>query len=96
MRFAYKVFYRVGRWRQTRFRGSFVKELTFWLFGAAPIRDVGADELKELLLGDLEVFGELFGGQAAGHGLFEGVALLLQQFEGVAVVLFKGAGPGLV
>ena len=53
------------------------------------------DEVQELVLGDFEVFGELLGGQASGHGLSEGVALLLQQDEGAAMLFFEGAGPGL-
>ena len=37
----------------------------------------------------------MLGGQAAGHGLSEGVALLLQQVEGAAMLFFEGAGLGL-
>jgi hypothetical protein len=54
-----------------------------------------ADELEELVLGDLQVFRELFGRQAAGHRLHQRVALGLEKVEGAAVVFFEGAGPGL-
>ena len=75
--------------------GFFVKALTSRLFQGAPFRGVRADEFQELVLGDFGVFGELLGGQASGHGLSEGVALLLQQDEGAAMLFFEGAGPGL-
>ena len=52
-----------------------------------------SDELQELVLLDLEVFGEQFGAQSAGHGLYEGAASLLQELEGAAMILFEGAGP---
>ena len=54
----------------------------------------GLDQFEELVLGDLEIFGKLFGAHHAGHSALEGAASGLQELQGVAVVLFKGAGPG--
>src|SRR5215211_3454305 len=91
-----RTFYRVWWRRQRGDRSTSVKELTLLLSGSATLRGVRTDELQELILGYFEVFGELLGGQVAGHGLSEGVAFLLQQFEGALVILFQGAGPLLV
>ncbi len=41
-----------------------VKELTFVSFGACSFGYVLANEFEELILGDLQVFGELLGCQA--------------------------------
>ena len=65
-------------------------------FGGCLFGDALADEFEELILGDLEVFGELLGCQVVGHGVSQGVALSLEDLKGAAVILFEGAGPGLV
>ena len=73
-----------------------VKELTLVCFGACSFGDVLANEFEELILGYLQVFGELFGCQVGGHGVSKGVSLSGEDLKGAAVVLFEGAGPGLV
>ena len=46
-----------------------VRELTLRLFGKPLLRGARAEEVQKLVLLDLEeVFGELLGGHAAGHG----------------------------
>jgi hypothetical protein len=55
-----------------------------------------AEELEVLVSLHFEVIGELFWGEAAGEGCFEGVAFLAQQFDGAEVVFFERACPGLV
>ena len=65
-------------------------------FGSCSSGDILANEFEELILGDLQVFGELFGCQVGRHGVSQGVALTLENQKGAAVVLFEGAGPGLV
>jgi hypothetical protein len=73
-----------------------VKELTSVWFGSCSSGDILANEFEELILGDLQIFGELLGCQTGGHGVSEGVALTFKNLKGAAVVLFEGAGPGLI
>jgi len=55
-----------------------------------------AEKVQELFLFDFEVIGELFRGQVVRKDISEGLALLFEQFEGEGVILFQGAGPGMI
>lgn len=73
-----------------------VKELTVGLVFILHFGGVLAEEVQELVALDLEVIGELFWRQVGRHGLSEGVAFALEDFEGAVMILFEGAGPGVV
>lgn len=70
-------------------------QLTLGSVGVLFFRVVRAEELQELVALDLQVVGELFRGQEAGHGLPEGVSFPLEQRDGTEVVFGEGAGPGV-
>lgn len=57
-------------------------------------REPGAGEFQELFAADLQVFRDLFGGETAGHGFSEDLAVGVEHLQGMAVIVFEGAGPG--
>ena len=75
---------------------SGVKALTVGFVCAPLSSGVLAEEFKELVALDLEVIGELFGGQVVRKGLYQGVALPFEQFEGEVVIFCQRTCPATV